>query len=72
MPPPNPAATLHVFPEFGDWPSTLALLLDHPADINVQNIKSTTALMVTVRQDCRSPSSFFSSEARISGSKTRR
>ena len=38
---PNPPSqprcdtALHVCPEFGDWPSILALLLDHSADINV-------------------------------------
>ena len=63
---------LHVCPEFGDWPSILALLLDHPADMNVQDVEGTTALTVAVRQGCRSPSSFFSSEARMSKSRTRR
>jgi ankyrin repeat protein len=69
---PSCDTALHVCPEFRDWPSILALLLDHPADINIQDIEGTTALMVTVRQDCRSPTSFFLSGARMSKSRTRR
>jgi len=51
MPPPNPAATPHcTFARNSGTGQALLPFCWTPADINVQDIKGTTALMVTVRQ----------------------